>query len=224
MAQIRTPFDACEHGFRFANRFDFSLKPRLPLIGRRDLLRVAYGLCGGMCFAALDYYHAHVPIPGDADVPLPGAPLRSYLWKRQLATLSPPVMPLRVVVWMLRDDAGVAHLTATQEFPKVRRRIVRMQPAVLLLISTGGVADPRENHQVVATGYDLDVSTGKATLYLYDPNHPGEEQRLTMNLGNPDRPLDPQQSSGEPLRGFFVLDYEPRTRGLPLKPEATIAG
>lgn len=224
MAAIRTAFDAGEHGFRFGNRFDLSLGFRLPLIGRRDLLRIAYGLCGGMCFAALDYYYANVPIPRHADVPRPGTPLRSYLWKRQLASLSPPVVPLKVVAWMLRDDEAVARVTATQEFPKVRRRIVRMHPTVLLLIRNRGVADPGENHQAVALGYDLDVSRGKVSLYLYDPNCPGKEQQLTMNLGDPSRGIEPQLSDGEPLRGFFVLDYRPRKRGLPLNVATTANG
>jgi len=46
-----------------------------------------YGLCGGMAFAALDYFRAGRPVPHGADPrdqPPPGSELRLYLWQRLL--------------------------------------------------------------------------------------------------------------------------------------------
>ena len=54
MALERTDFEVQKQGFRFWNYFDFSLKFELPLAGAIDLGKIIYGLCGGMCFAALD--------------------------------------------------------------------------------------------------------------------------------------------------------------------------
>ena len=54
-----------------------------------------YGLCGGMAFAALDYYRTGLPLPrgtGPSDWPTrktpKGATLRSYLWQRLLESLT----------------------------------------------------------------------------------------------------------------------------------------
>ena len=175
-----------------------------------------YGLCGGMCFAALDYFHAGKPVPDQITVPAIGTDLYRYLWDRQLDTLSLPVI-LRVIEWMLRDDGDVARLTARREFPKLYRRLDKGNPAVLALIRGRGVEDPTQNHQVVAVGYDFDETTRQLTVYLYDPNHPydpnypGQEPRLTMNLARPSRGIEAAQSTGEPLRGFFVIAYKPQT-------------
>jgi hypothetical protein len=54
-------------------------------------LAPGYGLCGGMCFAALGFSHAGIPTPGGEDRedhPDPGSSLRSYLWKRQLNSIA----------------------------------------------------------------------------------------------------------------------------------------
>ena len=54
----------------------------------------SYGLCGGMAFAALDYFQADAEIPrgaGPDDIPtratVQGAALRSYLWDRLIDSL-----------------------------------------------------------------------------------------------------------------------------------------
>jgi regulator of RNase E activity RraA len=83
------------------------------------------------------------------------------------------------------------------------------------------MTSPTQNHQVVATGYDLDEYNRRVTLFLYDPNHPGKEPELTVGL-DPDGDPHIEQSTGEPLRGFFVLDYGPRKRGLPLDLDAAL--
>ena len=217
MALQRTTFDPQQHGFRFANYFSFSLDFDLPLVPPIDLGEIIFGLCGGMSFAALDYFHAGIPIPTMDTQPEPGTPLHSYLLRRQIGSLTKPAVPLRILEWMLREDGDIARQTARREFPKVRRRIAKGNPAVLLLLRAGGVSDPTQNHQVVVTGYDLDEGTGQLTLFLYDPNHPepAEEVQISMTLPSRDRQAVLAQSTGEHLRGFFVLAYGPRKRGLP---------
>ena len=64
MSHFTTPFTARKHGFRFLNRFDYSFKFELPLVGAVELGELVLGLCGGMCFVALDYYFADRPMPG----------------------------------------------------------------------------------------------------------------------------------------------------------------
>lgn len=215
MALWRTGFDPLVHGFRFVNYYDFSLEFDLPLVGSVDLGNIVYGLCGGMCYAAADYFHAEIPPPTLVDVPKPGSRLFGYLWERQLVSLSMPSVPMKIFEWMLRDNESVASLTAGRELNKVRSRIEAMRPAVLLLIRAGGFVDPTQNHQVLAVGYDLDEAAQQATLFLYDPNYPGEAPTLTLDLADPSQGIGGQHSTGETSRGFFVLNYRPRKRGLP---------
>lgn len=210
MTLVRTDFSAQAHGFAFVNRFQFSFEFPLPFAGSINLGQIVYGLCGGMCFAALDYFHAARPVPAPVSVEDVGPDLRSYLWQRQLDSLSLPVI-LKVIEGMLQDHGNVGRLTAGREFPKLRRRLDRGNPAVLALIRGHGVENPTQNHQVVALGYDFEETTRNLTVHLYDPNHPGEEPALTMNLARPSRGIDAVQASGEPLRGFFVIGYERHT-------------
>ena len=64
------------------------------------------------------------------------------------------------------------------------------------------------NHQVLAVGYEEDIITKRTTLFLYDPNHPGQTPSITMDLSKPGTGIKIQQDTGESLRGFFVIDYE----------------
>jgi len=208
---VRTPFSPPQRGFRFPNSFEVNLQFRLPLAGTIDLGRVIYGLCGGMCFSALDFYYAGLPVPDETEIPTRGSELYDHLLKRQLDSLPPPSMPLRLFEWMLLSPAQVWRRVATTEFPKLRRRLDRGDPTVLCLIRARGFDDPAKNHQVVATAYAYDEETKTAVIWLYDPNHPGEEPTLEISLANPQEGIRGRQSTGEPLYGFFVLDYTPRT-------------
>ncbi len=198
MIHYRTEFDPARHGFAFANRFVWACAPRR--------WRWAYGLCGGMCFAALDYWHAGQFIPTEGQPPARGR-LWRWLVRRQLASWALPGGPLRVFVWMLRGDVAVLALTLHSELPKVARRLAQGEPAVLLLVRTAGLSHPTDNHQVAVVG--LEQEGDVTTLLLYDPNYPGETTILRLT------PSGARHSTGERARGFYVLNYTPCTRGLP---------
>jgi hypothetical protein len=207
MTASSTSFTSQADGFRFPNRFEFSFRIDLPLVQSIDLGEVVYGLCGGMCYAALDCFKAGRPIPQQEDVPQTGTPLHLYLVDRQVDSLSLPAGLLKVLEWMMLDDGEVGWLTAAREFPKARRRLDRREPTVLAFIRQHGISDPSQNHQVVARAYDYDDRQKKLELCLYDPNHPGEEPQLVMDFSNPRGGIAAKQSTGESLRGFFVMDY-----------------
>lgn len=207
MQTISTNFQPLERGFHFINSFDFDVTLDLPFINPIQLKEIFYGLCGGMCFAALDYFNAGLPIPTVADNDhLPPA-LLTYLHTRQLDSLGLPVVP-KVIEWMLRDDLDVGRLTARTEVPKLRTRLEKGQPCVLGLIRVHSGENPTDNHQVLATGYDFDDQSGLMTIHLYDPNHPGEAPSLTLNLSQPAQGINLSQSTGEPLRAFFLINYK----------------
>ena len=61
----QTAFIPQQNGFAFVNYFQIQLpgSVTLPLIGTIQLNNVVFGLCGGMSYAALDYFYAKAPPP-----------------------------------------------------------------------------------------------------------------------------------------------------------------
>ncbi len=206
MALVKTNFNSQTHGFHFVNSFEFSSEIDLPFGKTIDLGDVVYGLCGGMCFSALDYFHAGKLIPTITEVDDIDTKYKLYLWDRQLDSLRLPVVP-KVIEWMLRNDNDVGRRTSRYEVPKLRRRLDKGTPAVLALIRVRVGESATQNHQVLATGYEFDQVTRHMTVHLYDPNHPGKKPRITMELARPSQGINPKQSTGEPLRGFFIIKY-----------------
>ena len=234
MKKARTAFNAKKHGFRFVNRFDTSLDFNLPLVGDIDVGELTVGLAGGMCFAALDFFHAGKPVPSLAKGPASGTLLYQYLSKRQIDSLSPPSGVLKVLDWVVRSDSDLSRLTAGREFKKLSSRLDMGQPAVLALIRDSGIEGASRNHQVVASNYEFDESAKQLTVEIYDPNHPGSDVQLTMAFVNQAESLGARQSTGEPLRGIFVIDYTPEpppeadeakfeTKAPPLEEESLIS-
>lgn len=207
MTSRRTNFSAYDHGFHFLNAFDFFFEFDLPFLPPVNVGKLLYGLCGGMCFGALDYFHAGRPIPNQTNVPADGSPLHLYLAERQMASLTLPRVPLKVIEWMLTDDETVWGLTVERELPKLRASLDAQKPAVLALVRGRGVSNPTQNHQVVALDYELNEPGQGITIGLYDPNHPGQEPSLTLSLVQPMQGPGITQSTSESVRGFFVINY-----------------
>ncbi len=222
MTAVNTHFSPQDNGFHFINRFEFKfpVKFKLPFAGEVNLSDVVYGLCGGMCFSALDYYNASRPAPSVSQVDQIDASLFAYLCDRQLDSLSIPTL-LKVFQWMLSDERDNGLRLARYEVPKLRRMLDKDSPAVLALIRVKGLSDPTHNHQVVAIGYDYDPASRRMTIALYDPNHPGESPSLQLDLSNPGQGVAISQSTGEFLRGFFLIDYKAQLAvPLALQPQA----
>ncbi|NUM47331.1 MAG: hypothetical protein HUU38_21740, partial [Anaerolineales bacterium] len=55
-----------KHGLRFVNRFDVADLIDLTVFENWTKTHpIIYGLCGGMCFAALDMFYENAPAPAD---------------------------------------------------------------------------------------------------------------------------------------------------------------
>ena len=208
MTPVRTTFTVANNGFKFVNSFvlDFSTLIKLPLLKEIDVQSIIYGLCGGMSFAALDYYYARRPVPEYTDGNALPKPFLNYLWERQLESLGLTVIP-RLIDWMLQSDQELALRIARYEIPKIRRQLDQGRPVVLCLVRARGVSDLTVNHQVLSTGYDYNEGTRQFTLFLCDPNYVGEETRIGLNLAFPSRSVNLTQSTGEATRGIFVINY-----------------
>jgi murein DD-endopeptidase MepM/ murein hydrolase activator NlpD len=210
LTHVSTNFSPRENGFAFLNYFRLNIPVQIPMPfgGSVDLSKVVFGLCGGMCFSALDYYHLGEPPPPDTQVESIDPKLYVYLCQRQLDSLSVPVL-FKVFEWMLNEDTTLAVRMSRYEMPKIYRSLEKGEPVVLALIRVKGLDDPSHNHQVLATSYDFDPVSKDLHIDLYDPNHPGEQPSLSLNLTKPSQGLHLTQSTGEPLRAFFVIPYQP---------------
>ena len=221
MTAVRTNFSPSKDGFKFINYFEIKLpRFKIPFAGEVDLNDVVFGLCGGMCFSALDYYYANQPVPTDTDVFKINRKLFTYLADRQLDSI-PLANLVRVIDWMLREPSDLGQRMARYEIPKLRRLLDKGQPAVITLIRVKGLDDPTQNHQVLAIGYDYDQAAKRMDIDIYDPNHPRTESRLMLDLSTLGKEEPIRQSNDVPSRAFFVVDYKPR-KNPPLPEQAAV--
>lgn len=212
-----TGFLASKHGFPFPNCYP----PGSPVVelptpfGRITLGDASGGLCGGMVFAALDFYLTGVACPA-----VPTDPVYRYLCRRLLDSWNLPFGVLRYFDWQRRPGAsrrwagvrvqdGVARLTIEEEWPKVKAWLDRGQPAPLGLVKAHSFS-PRQlpkNHQVLALGYRLEGDD--LTVRVYDPNHPGDDTTtLALSLRDPEAEATVTHNrEGARVRGFFLTEY-----------------
>jgi hypothetical protein len=211
-------------GFGFENSF-----PRVPVrrIGVPGIVSVpigdaSNGLCGGMAFAARDYFEAHRPPPADTTPPEAG-PLFDYLVDRLFDSFDLPLGPARYLqlmspllpdgetIWSRLGLAphGRAWRMVRQEWPKVRADVDagRPSPLGLVRVRSNDPFDLKENHQVLAYGYAL--SGTALTLRLYDPNHPrNDDVALSLSVANPAaRTLVRTSPPGPDVFAFFRVAY-----------------
>lgn len=212
---LQTDFRPDRHGFGFVNYFPVRWPAWWP--GRKARRRgFTYGLCGGICFAALDYYHAGKLPEGSSRSPGPGKPLWRYLLRRQLASTLRGGVLLRLVAWLLRPDKSFVGQALLDEMEKIEQRLSQGTPVVLVLIHRWRLLRVTDNHQVVVYGYRV-VDQGRCTeLTVYDPNRPGEEACLRICRDGREDRLSLYYSLGKEVRAFFVSEaYRPRVEGLP---------
>jgi hypothetical protein len=211
-------------GFRFANDF-----PKVPLryIGIPGVYSIpigdaSNGLCGGMVFAARDYFEKKRPPPDDATAPGEG-PLFDYLCDRLFDSFALPLGPARYVGLMspaVSDGEtflsrmgigprGRAWQTVRDEWPKVRADIDagHLSALGLIKVKSTDLRQLKQHHQVLAYGYDLTGSNLR--LRLYDPNKPGRDDvTLSLSVADPTRPTAITTSpSGGPVYAFFRVTY-----------------
>lgn len=180
-----------------------------------------YGMCGGMAFAALDYYHAQLDAPRGVDArtlptrdTLEGDILRTYIWRRLIESLAANVGTF--LIWMaflhhvpedglLKGGPGWLRRQTERQWNKLKKRIDDDKPSPLGLVGT--TRDPTMNHQVLAYGYD-DHEDGTGTVYLYDMNCPGAEQTLNLDFAGEKLVEDSCHSDTRgDIQGFFLENY-----------------
>ncbi len=176
-------FRPSQHGFRFRNDFSGTPLPR-ELGGLGAALGAAvgapsrFGLCGGMSFAAADYFLAGAPIPQTGAIPVQGAQLFDLIYARQIASFDGLNAPRVFAEWMHRPDAGPlgTRRLSLHALPGIVSDLELGRPVVLGLVFASAAKRQMlwENHQVLAWRADV-RSGGGRDLRVYDPNFPGND-------------------------------------------------
>jgi hypothetical protein len=199
---MSTDFTPTRNGFHFPNAF---VNPVITIPGVGAIN--TYGLCGGMSFASLDYYHAQLPIPthtaadfpGSASVPPVGSRLRQYIFDRQLNSFDPTVNPSvhKFITQALPIGRTCYEVTVQDEWPLITAALDGGQPVPLGLIAES--INPTSSHQVVATGYD----PSPKRIQIYDCNHPDTFVTLLLD----DTAQVVKESTGDRWQGLFLEQY-----------------
>lgn len=196
----------------------------IPGHGSLGIGNAARGLCGGMVFAALDYWHAEAKPP--AARPAAGTPLYQFIVHRLIDSWHLPSGVLRYYRWMNLPDGdvrltrphrlrrGVSWRTTQQHWPQVRASIDAGQPAALGVVTVASwwPGFLGRNHQVLA--YDYELSGSEVSIAVYDPNSgPDDGVRISFSLAAPALPTSFAHNIGigGPVRGFFLTAYSAAT-------------
>lgn len=209
---MKTRFIPSIHGFSFANHFaghPFILLNFINPLIKLIIPQVSHGLCGGMCFAAYDFFSSGKTIPINTSVPNQKSTLYYYIYKRQIHTYGFFGKNVaKFVYWSMLSNSKVAKLTFN-ELQKVKDKLNNEEPVILGIVYTSITETIAvwQNHQVLAFNY-LE-GENNVVINIYDPNLPAKDNvtlELSINLSN----IYCEQrfkNRKELVRGFFVIPY-----------------
>lgn len=213
-----TGFLPSRHGFAFVNSFSGSVLPKYFGVLGGLIQQSSYGLCGGMSFAAADYYLAGREPPRDSKAPADGTPLFNYIYSRQSASFGTlGAMGLKFVEWMQLPDDGPdsAHSRTLAELPSIIRTLSRGQPVILglVLTSTADKGKAWDNHQVLAFS-SSQPSPGRTEIRIYDSNFPQRDDVVIsiaagLDGGGTSIAMRIPGRRDMPIRGLFRMAYSP---------------
>lgn len=215
-----------DHGFAFPN--SWPSQPALVLstpFGRLTLGDASKGLCGGMVFAAFDYWRAGVAPP--AEQPDADHPLYGYIVRRLVDSWHLPAGVTQYYQWMnLPDgdsgftvlgrrvvtDRGLAWRTIRVQWPQIRNDLDHGIPVALgvVTVASANPVDLGQNHQILA--FDYEMSSDRVSLRVYDPNlGQRDDVEIRFDTSDPTLPtrFDHNLGVAQPVRGFFRSAYAP---------------
>jgi hypothetical protein len=223
---ISRSFLPSEHAFAFTN--PWPSQPAVVLatpFGGIDIGNAAAGLCGGMVFAAFDYWHTGAlppPARPGADTPLYG-----YIVRRLVDSWHLPAGVTQYFQWMNLPDGdsgftvfgrrvvterGAAWRTIRVQWPQIRTDLDHGTPVALgvVTVASANPADLGQNHQVLA--FDYEIAGDRVSLRVYDPNRgQHDDVEIRFDTGDPTVPttFDHDLDLAHPVRGFFRSAYAP---------------
>lgn len=152
------------------------------------------GLCGGMVYAVMDYYAAHLLPPEQTTAPNSRDDalfqyIRDRLWDsfdingegHRFLGYSSPHYPNgdEGVIQAIGLSRGRSWVTYREAWPQIQQDIDANSLSPVGLIQTDNL-DIGSNHQVLAYAYEK--SGQDVTLYIYDPNEAQQEIALKFNI------------------------------------------
>ena len=221
-------FVPSQHGFAFDNGWPDQAALTLPTpFGDIGIGNAGGGLCGGMVFAALDYFL----VGKDAvpDRPAAGDPLYKFIVSRLIDSWHVPAGVAQYYQWMSLPDGdhvirlfkrqviaerGLGWRTVRVQWPQIKKDLDRALPVPIGVVTVAS-RNPKDlalNHQVLAVGYEADGP--RLSVRVYDPNRGRRvDIAITMDTSAPSRPVPfgHNLGLGRPVRGFFRVAYTPRT-------------
>lgn len=247
--QVRADLDAAVAGFlpstcgfMFPNSDQFgggyTVPNSVPLIN--EIGDASNGMCGGMVYAAADYFRAGDSPWSDAelrnppdnspvsrDVPAEDTPLFDYLSERLFDSFLPTDANSRGALIYKRlmnvPNTGGARKSRNQvmnehwhDHIKPTLDDGRLCPLGLIHINTHGqpfrtgLNQIGDNHQVLAYGYKQ--SGDRVEIYVYDPNHPRNDEKRIEFTHHDDLSnwFAPNYVGDDDLFAFFAVGYSPK--------------
>jgi hypothetical protein len=218
-------FRPSRHGFAFVNSFSGSPLPvSLGALEQRLNVPNRFGLCGGMSFAAADFYLAGRSLRAEITSQTPpaqGTEVYRYLYQRQSASLGPmAVMATKFLDWMQTPESGPdgTHVRTDAELPAITGALGRGEGVMIGLVLVGADRSLAvwNNHQVLAYAVASGDDASHPTIRIYDPNYPDQDDvvlRWVPDEADPrwERfvPRDGRAPRITRVRGFFQMPYEP---------------
>lgn len=186
----RTTFDPKLHGFHFSNN---DIKWTIGL--QEAPLAEGKALCGGMAYAALDYFMARSTIPPVVNAPVEGTPLHKYIYDRQTAA-HVNTIPKFVGSFMPLIGPLVSHgaLNPENEYNRLVQILGRGTPVPLCTVASG------KGHHVLAIACS---PTRPMNITIYDPNVPNRTGTITQVASNK---YSSTLAPSTVWHGFFVDD------------------
>jgi len=173
-----TNFSPDKHGFKFGNR---GFKP---YIGDAGSISLDFsGFCGGMTYAAGDYYYKNIPRPNQDYTPAPSTKLYEYISSRQkksIENIAGQVGEFHSNILGNRN-AEFWRWAVNEKLRQLVNNIDAGKPTPILMLRIG--KDIWDNHWVMAIGYDLggykwgkenDPNVNNIKIFISDPNCPGD--------------------------------------------------
>lgn len=196
-----TKFVPAKNGFRFPNKFkDWVAFKGLTTPGR----------CGGMCYAALDYFRAGRKTPTTTTLPANGSVLSTYIWQRQYTAATEHIWDFVGANLNVGGSVttGVFNAGLKTWLPVLKGFIDKGQPVMLgLVVPDGNPFDWGSNHFVLAVGFE--GSGDDVVIFVYDPNRPGVTAQLKPNVKAQRWILSGGDHADKPWVTYFVdLDYK----------------
>lgn len=169
------------------------------------------GLCGGMSFTALDYWHAErSPDPTTVTPSTEDDGLGQYIHDRQQDSLLAHPTNLASFIAMLADPSDdIVAKTTADAFDRLKGLIDRGDPVPIGLAPSPWTIDATSAHQVVATGYE--ESPDGRIVHIWDPNYPNALHTALRQAAQETRWVEwgDGGETGDVWRGFFVEAYSP---------------